>query len=61
MFGEQINEMRGFGVEHFLFRAILEVLIAVTTKSSIFRDVMPCSLVEVYRWFIGKYCLQLQG
>jgi hypothetical protein len=26
-------------------------------KSSIFRDVTPCSSVQVYRGFEGKYCL----
>jgi hypothetical protein len=35
-------------------------LIAVPMKSNVFRDVMPCSLVLVYRRFIETYCFHFQ-
>jgi hypothetical protein len=38
-----------------------EILAAVITKSTVFWNVMPCSLVDVYRRFEGTYCLQIQG
>jgi hypothetical protein len=33
---------------------------AVTMKSIVFWDVMPCSLVQVTRRFGGTYCLHLE-
>jgi hypothetical protein len=33
----------------------------VTTESTIFSDVMPCSLVEAHQHFGGTYSLHLQG
>jgi hypothetical protein len=38
-----------------------EFLTAMIVNSSIFQDIMPCSLVEVKRHFRGTYCLLLQG
>jgi hypothetical protein len=37
------------------------VLTEYTVKNTIFWDVMPCSLVEVYRHFGRTYCLHLHG
>jgi hypothetical protein len=37
-----------------------EVAIPVTMKNTVFWDVMPCSLVEVYQHIKGMYCLCLQ-
>jgi hypothetical protein len=34
-----------------------QVLTAASMKITIFWDVAPCSLVEVYRRFRGAYCL----
>jgi hypothetical protein len=39
----------------------LEVLVVVTVKSTIFWDVAPYHLLEVYPCFRGIYCLHLQG
>jgi hypothetical protein len=38
-----------------------EVLMAITMKSTIFWDVTPCHLVEVYQRFRGAPFLHLQG
>jgi hypothetical protein len=38
----------------------VEVLNIVTLNSSIFWEVTPCRLVDIYRCFRGKHCLQLQ-
>jgi hypothetical protein len=38
-----------------------EVFMSVTLNSTVFRDVMVYSLVEVYWHFAGIYCLHLQG
>jgi hypothetical protein len=38
-----------------------EVLIAVTMRSTIFRDVVPCSLAGVHRRFGGPYYLHIRG
>jgi hypothetical protein len=38
----------------------LEVLTAVTMKSTVSWGVTPCSLVEVHQCFWGMYCLHLQ-
>jgi hypothetical protein len=38
----------------------IEVIMVVTTESTIFSDVMPCSL-EVVQHFGGTYALYLQG
>jgi hypothetical protein len=37
------------------------VLMAVPVKSTIFSDVTPCNLVEVYQRFRGTHYLHLQG
>jgi hypothetical protein len=37
------------------------VLTAASMNMTVFRDVAPCSLVEVYRRFRGAYCLHYQG
>jgi hypothetical protein len=37
------------------------VLMVVTMKSAVFEEVIPCSLVEVYWHFGGRYCLYHQG
>jgi hypothetical protein len=47
----------------FSLRIILfgfEVLTAVTMNSTVFWDVMPCSLLEVHRSFGGTYYFHLQ-
>jgi hypothetical protein len=41
-------------------RTKIEVLTAKTTKSYIFLDTTPCSLMKVNRWFGGNYRLRLQ-
>jgi hypothetical protein len=38
-----------------------EVLMAVTMKDAVFRDVMLCSVVEDYLCLGEMYCLHLQG
>jgi hypothetical protein len=38
-----------------------EVLTAVVMKSTVFWDIMLCSLLKVSRHFEGTYCLHLQG
>jgi hypothetical protein len=38
-----------------------EILTAVTMKNTVFWDATPCNLIEVYRRFVGTYCLHLQG
>jgi hypothetical protein len=38
-----------------------EVLTVVAIKNTVFWNVMPCSLVEVYQLISGTYCLHLQG
>jgi hypothetical protein len=38
-----------------------QVLTAANMKMTVFWDVAPCSLVEVYRRFRGTYCLNHQG
>jgi hypothetical protein len=38
-----------------------QVLTAPSMKMTAFRDVAPCSLVEVDGCFRGAYCLHLQG
>jgi hypothetical protein len=38
-----------------------EALTAVTIRSVSYRDVTPCSLIQVYRCFGGKYYVNLQG
>jgi hypothetical protein len=38
-----------------------QVLTAASMKITIFWDVAPCSLVEVYRRFRGAFCLHYQG
>jgi hypothetical protein len=38
-----------------------QVFMLASMKITVFWDVAPCSLVEVYRRFGGAYCLQLQG
>jgi hypothetical protein len=48
------------GTLRFKQLVISEVLVEVTTKSTIFWNVTPNSLIEV-RCFGGKYCLHLQG
>jgi hypothetical protein len=37
-----------------------EILTASTTKNTVFWDVTPCSLVEIYRRFGETYFLRLQ-
>jgi hypothetical protein len=37
-----------------------EVLTVVTTKSTIFREVMPCSPVEIHHQFRVMYCLHFE-
>jgi hypothetical protein len=37
------------------------VLTAVCMKNNISWDETPCSLVDVYRCFVGRCCLHLQG
>jgi hypothetical protein len=39
----------------------LQVLTAASMKMTVLWDVVPCSLVEVYRRFGGAYCLHHQG
>jgi len=39
-------------------RVILLVLTAITTKFIVLFDVMPCSLVNIYRRFRGACCFQ---
>jgi hypothetical protein len=51
-----ISGMRGT----LLTGSVPEILKAVTMQSIIFRDVRPCSLVEIHR-FGGVYCLCRQG
>jgi hypothetical protein len=34
-----------------------QVLTDASIKMTAFRDIVPCSLVEVYRRFTGTYCL----
>jgi hypothetical protein len=41
--------------------ARFEVAMLMSLKSAIFWDVMPCSLVKVYSYFKGMYCLHLHG
>jgi hypothetical protein len=41
--------------------ARFEVLLAVSMKMAVFWVVVPCSLVEVYQYFRGAYCLHHQG
>jgi hypothetical protein len=38
-----------------------QVLTVVSMKITVFWDVAPCSLVEVYRYFRGACCLHHQG
>jgi hypothetical protein len=38
-----------------------QVLTAASMKMTVFWDVAPCSLVDVYRRFRGTYCLHHQG
>jgi hypothetical protein len=38
-----------------------EVLTAVIMKDTVFWNVTPCSLVEVYQRSGGAYCVPLQG
>jgi hypothetical protein len=43
-----------------LFHAIrFEVLTVVSIKSTVFWNVVPCSLVEVYKLIGGTYCVHL--
>jgi hypothetical protein len=44
-----------------IFNSGFEVLTVVITKSTIFWDVIPCSLIEVHRRLEGLYCFLLQG
>jgi hypothetical protein len=41
------------------FQTIFQVLTAASVKMTVFWDVAPCSLGEVYRRFRGAYCLLL--
>jgi hypothetical protein len=45
----------------FIKKVGFEVLTAVTMKSTVFWDVMPCSLVQVYWCFWSMYHLHFQG
>jgi hypothetical protein len=36
---------------------VFQVLTATSMKMAVFWDVVPCSLVDVYRCFRGTYCL----
>jgi hypothetical protein len=38
-----------------------QVLMAASMKMTVFWDVAPCTLVEVYRRFRSAYCLHNQG
>jgi hypothetical protein len=41
--------------------ARFEVLAAMTMKSTVFWNVTPCSLVEVYQRSGGTYCIHLRS
>jgi hypothetical protein len=47
----------GWNVFHLMDLLNLHVM----STTTVFWDVMPCSLVKVYRLFGGAYCLHLQG
>jgi hypothetical protein len=42
------------------FHVKFEVITSMTMKNTVFWDMMPHSLVEVYQCFGGAYCLHLQ-
>jgi hypothetical protein len=44
-----------------LIRVRFQVLTAASMKMTVFWDIAPCSLVEVYRRFRGACCLHHQG
>jgi hypothetical protein len=39
----------------------LEVLTSLSTKSKVFRDVTPYSVIEDYQLLGGTYCIHLQS
>jgi hypothetical protein len=40
---------------------VQEVLSGVNINTKIFREVIPCCLIDGYKRFGGIYCLHLQG